>query len=220
VHQIQEGLLKTLTFQTQCRYSELKPEDIDGNLFMYHLGQLIEKGYVFKEDKHYTLTTKGRYYGGMINASTGVTQVQPKLVNMIYCPDAEGNYLLMRWNRHPWMDLVSLPYGKMHLGASVWDMVHAELQEKAGLTAEFQYLGDVYFRVLLDGEVLNHLLAHVFKAEKVAGVLRSKSKNGACFWGNVESLSPGEMIPGLRDVINLVKRPHKQHFFEEFLIEL
>lgn len=63
LHHIQKTVIDTLASKESARYGELKPSDMDGNQFTYHLKQLIVDKYVAQnEDGSYSLTKTGKTY--------------------------------------------------------------------------------------------------------------------------------------------------------------
>lgn len=61
LHHIQKAILDTLATAECCRYGELKPKELDGNTFGYHLKLVMREGLVAKQtDGTYCLTAKGR----------------------------------------------------------------------------------------------------------------------------------------------------------------
>ncbi len=49
-HHIQRSILDQLARCTTARYSQLKPTQLSGNVFNYHLSQLVRDGLVQKMD--------------------------------------------------------------------------------------------------------------------------------------------------------------------------
>ncbi|MDP4038596.1 MAG: NUDIX domain-containing protein [bacterium] len=216
---IQKHIFKELTLHTNRRYSDMRPKDVEGNLFMYHLEKLITKGYIVKEGKDYTLTTRGRRYAGVISVDSGELRIQPKIVTMLVVRNKRGEYLLFRWQRQPFIGQVSFPYGKTHYGESVFTMAEREQKMKTNLDGNLHYLGDVYVKTTQGHEAFNHMLAHVFEVKSFTGEAKSSVKTGEAFWAHPEKLIASELTPGFMDIYNLVKKHGKDRFFEEIFIE-
>lgn len=58
-HHIQRSILGALMTREFARFRDLKPENVDTNLFSYHLKLLQRDKYVRKTDSGYTLAEKG-----------------------------------------------------------------------------------------------------------------------------------------------------------------
>src|SRR5437899_3164953 len=117
MHRLQQHILYQLMRHHDRRYANLKPEDVEGNLFMYHLRQLISKDWVAKrEDGHYELTAAGHRHVDGLSFNTLTPRAQPRIVTLLVCRNKAGEYLFLRRKRQPLLGMVGFPYGKIHLG--------------------------------------------------------------------------------------------------------
>ncbi len=214
VHWIQKEILRRLILHPTRRFSELKPDGVESNLFMYHLRSLIRDGYVAKTGSGYTLSAAGKRYADRLSLDTLKPRIQPKIVSMIVCRNARGEYLLYRRVRQPFSGMVSFPHGKIHLGETVAEAAARELSEKGGLRATLRHRGEAYLTVYQAGELVTQTLCHVFTASRPAGTLRSDEAIGRCFWGRLGRAAQPDYAPGLLDVAQLAGR--RGRFFEEF----
>jgi ADP-ribose pyrophosphatase len=63
LHHIQKRILDQLSHAETLRYTDINPSKLEGNVFTYHLRQLIAaKLVVQNDDKSYSLTERGRAY--------------------------------------------------------------------------------------------------------------------------------------------------------------
>ena len=90
-----------------ARYSELKPVDVENDLFNYHLQQLVKNEYLEKKDEKYWLTPKGK------SLVTNMDDVTKKIyggykVSVYMCPVVEGKVLLHRRLKQPQYGYVGL----------------------------------------------------------------------------------------------------------------
>jgi 8-oxo-dGTP pyrophosphatase MutT (NUDIX family) len=202
---IQYHILIELTRNQFRRYSQLRPRDVEGNLFMYHLKGLMGEGLVEKADGQYRLTLKGLQFVGTLSLKTGRTRKQPKILNAIICRNDVGEYLFTRWRRQPNAGLVSFPHGMMHYGESVMVMAAHELAEKAGLKANLTYKGDVYVRGMLAGVLDRHMLVHLFEAVNYEPISETVEATNEHFWASLDTLRPEEFVPGFYEIARLVE---------------
>lgn len=219
MHPIQRHILKQLTLNEYQRYSDLRPEDVEGNLFMYHVEQLISGGLVERNDKRYTLSSQGKKHAGIINVDTGVPRPQPKITTTVIARNDKGEYLLFKWNRQPFIHKTSFIYGKTDYGKSIWDNARRELTMKASVEAEMEWIGDVYVQALEGDQTINHVLTHVFEANGVEGKVESTVPTGQSFWGNVEDYPSDELVPGTREILELYKNSPRP-FLDEITVAL
>src|SRR5690349_20939646 len=95
---IQEHVLRKLVRHKDQRYSELRPRDVEGNLFMYHLKGLLRDGYIEKSERAYRLSRKGMQYVAHLSLATGKHRKQPQVLNCIVAQNEAAEYLFVRWH--------------------------------------------------------------------------------------------------------------------------
>lgn len=225
MHPIRKHILFQLSTSQALPYSKLKPKDVEGNLFMYYLKQLINEGIILKNAEGlYELTLEGFYLMSKTSRVNFRVREQPLIFNMIVCQNKKGEYLLYKRLRHPFLGLVSFPYGKLHLGEKLLDAAKRELSEKTGLSGDLKFLGTVYKIINKQNDktdtkeetyFLTHVLMHIFKAEDLTGELIEKGPVWECFWGKVNSKDVKKYNPGMLDILKLIESK-KENFFEEF----
>ncbi len=220
VHKIEKQTLNRLIFHTGLRYSQLKPEDVESNHFMYYLKRLITRGYVSKiNNRFYDLTNKGRLYTDRLSLKTWKLRVQPKIDTLIICKNRKQEYLLYRRNRQPFFNMVGFPYGKVHLGESITESAHREFKEKTGMDTKLTHRGEAYIIVHEKGELVTHLLFHVFAASVPDGKLNAQCSIGECFWSKITAIPECELIPGVVEIHKLMQEDKKCPFWAEYKIE-
>ena len=220
MHKLETHILHRLTLAQQLRYSQIKPPSIEGNHFMYYLKKLIGAGLVSKTQDHYQLTTKGRSYVDKLSLSDFQPRIQPKIVTLIACQNSQGDYLLYRRSREPFLGLIGFPYGKIHLGETILQAATRELAEKTGIAAKLHHVGNVYLTIHDSKELITHMLCHIFTGQRPTGELIAKSKIGDCFWGSLTDFKLTECIPGNREILKLINQKSPAHFFAEYSFDL
>lgn len=213
MHWIQKQILAQLIYHPTRRYSELKPENVEGNLFMYHLRCLMREGYASKVSGGYQLSAAGKQYADRLSLDTLKPRIQPKIVSLIVCRNRHGEYLLYRRQRQPFSGLVGFPHGKIHLGETVAEAAERELEEKAGLTAQLTHRGEAYLTVYQGPDLISQTLCHVFRGFTPRGTLKDPEAAGSCFWGKIGTKD--QVAPGMRDILQLVTG-NSRRFFREF----
>ena len=130
MHHIQQHIVKTLILTDAARFSDLRPDGVDSNLFMYHLKAVIRDKLVFKRpDGRYALTPGGNDYAERMSLTIMKPRFQPRVVTLICCQNEAGQYLLYRRARQPLYGMVSFPYGKVHLGEGIYAAAERELRD-------------------------------------------------------------------------------------------
>jgi ADP-ribose pyrophosphatase YjhB (NUDIX family) len=218
-HHLQKDILQRLAYAKSLRFSELKPDGLESNIFMYHLKQLISAGAVEKSDGAYLLTSEGLYYADRLSLSQGRMRDQPKIVSWLHVTDAAGNALLWRRAKQPFIDHVDAVQGKLHLGETLQQAATRELAEKTGLSnVPLALRGSVLVAYRQNGVLVSQVFAHIF--EGASGQIRPAliaSEQGDVFWGDpTKELT---LMPVYAYITKSLKS-HEQPFLEEIAFDL
>ncbi len=220
MHQLQQHILHQLIRHHDRRYAQLKPEEIEGNLFMYHLRQLTKAGLVDKRpDGHYELTAQGHRYADGLSLKTFTPRAQPRLTTLLVCQNQAGQYLFLRRKRQPLLDRIGFPHGKVHLGEGVVAAAHRELQEKTGLSAQLAHRGDGYLTYTHNGEPVSQIFFHLFVGREPVGNLTEHTSAGEVFWAQLDDLD-ARVLPSVPTLLRLLEENPSQRFFAELSYEL
>ncbi len=166
-HHIQKHIISVLLYRKTARFSQLRSPRVDTNLFSYHLKSLVRSGLVQKTDRDYMLSSKGLAYVDRVSAATFSIRKQPKIITMLLVQNSEGDVLLQKRTKQPYIDTWTLPYGKVHIDdRSVLAAAAREASEKLSLSnQEVRHAGDCYIRSYVDGDILSTTLAHICRFE-------------------------------------------------------
>lgn len=216
MHRIQKYILAQLASQPSCRFSQLRPKDVESNHLMYHLRRLMASGWVNKSGGAYALTSTGLLEVDRLSSVDSKPRIQPKIVTLIACKNERGEWLVYRRTRQPFKGLVGFPYGKIHLGEKVGAAAKREFKDKTGLDAALTHRGDVYLTIYdKAGELISHMLTHVFSGDVTGGKLKTESEMGTCFWQDLKKLPTKQWFPGFKEELSLLENT-TGHFFEEY----
>ena len=188
---------------------------MEGNLFTYHLRKLIEEGLISKNDGNYGLTAAGKLFIDRLSMKTLSPRIQPKIVTMLLIENNLGEYVVYRRKREPFIKRIGFPHGKIHLGESVYDAAHRELREKASFDTELKYRGDVYASVFEKGELITHILSHVFTGRVKKQTIKSSDRTADCYWAKLGDVHDAKYLPAFGDIYDLCQKG-KSIFFKEF----
>lgn len=220
-HHLQLKILHKLTLTERARYSQLKPQTIESNLFIYHLHRTMADRLVVKnDDGTYSLSKAGLAYADKVSLSSFKMRGQPKIVNLIACVNRRGEWLLYRRKHQPFIGRSGFPYGKIHLGETIKQSSERELQEKTNLKTELTHRGDVYVTVFEGDDLLTHTLFHVHSGRNPLGSLKEETTIGYCYWSEVDTRRPELYFPGFLDIFKLLKHPARNRFFAEHTYHL
>mgnify|MGYP002625117567 CR=1 FL=1 len=214
MHRIQRTILSRLAVLGPSRYRDIKPKDIEGNLFTYHLNKLLSDKVVSRSSSLYSLTASGLQYVGQLSLATQQPRIQPKIVTLIACHNKEKQWLLYERSQEPFKGFKGFPYGKIHLGETVKNAAKRELKEKTGLSATINHVGEAYVLTYQSDELISHMLFHIFVAEAYSGQLVDRSEYGKFFWGKVSIINKENYFPGFAEVYSAISSKEFPFFIE------
>jgi len=216
MHLIQSHILKELTHREKGKYAELKPAHVESNRFVYHLKRLLDDGLIAKNASFYFLTAPGKRFISKLSLKSFSPRVQPKIVSVLIVQNREKKYLLMNSKRQPFIGKISFPYGKIHYGETLTEAASRELREKTGLSAALMHCGDAYLSVREKGEIVSHMLCHVFYGKNPTGSLIETTKTHSNLWERLDHFPRDAFVPGFVD-LNML-RLKKSPFFAELAV--
>jgi len=211
-HPIQKHIVDYLQYTPIARFTDLKPPRVGTNLFTYHLNALVKSGVVEKTDEGYKLTTTGLTYVDRATTEKQQLRTQPKIISMLVVQNGDGDILLQRRTKQPFVNTWTLPYGKVHLeDKTVLRAGQREAFEKLGLeNPEMTHAGDCYIRVSIKDTLISNTLVHVFRLyEDEVG------QNENLVWARPHKLHEYPLAPAVEEIMTrtFFKDPF---FFEEY----
>ena len=217
MHWIQRRILLTLSTNDRLRYSQLKPTDVEGNLFMYHLAQLTAARLIDKDVKSYGLTTKGKTFVTSLNMSEGTQISQPRVLVALLCR-YNGEFVLYRWSRQPYRARVSLPFGRAHTGWTLFEVAAEQLHYKLNVPGDnYRMRGSADIIVKAGAETTDHYLVHVVEVAINDPKVSADGLTGQPFLAKLQDLPEQDFVPGFYQIMRFVQK-HEGLFFEEVMI--
>lgn len=211
-HHIQKHILNVLRACKWARFRDMKPANVDSNLYNYHLKLLVTEGMVQKvEGKGYRLSPSGLRFIDHVSLQSFEPRWQPKLLTKVISINNRNEILLWPKYKQPFIDKWSLPSGKMHYDDE--SVEAAVLREIAYLSPEpprhVRHRGVVEYKVFIDRELVTHTVAHLFSADMVYD---GKGRSRYIPLGSVDEL---ELSPGTKECIRDVLT-HDEFFFTSY----
>lgn len=212
-HRIQRYIIDVLKYQKYARFRDLRPPNVDTNLYSYHLKVMQQGGWVKKTPNGYTLSQDGLAYVDRVSLEKLNICSQPKIVSMLVVQNSDGDVLLLRRNKQPHIDTWTLPYGKTYIeDESVLAGAQREWREKLGdqPPQNMVHAGDCYIRITQGSEMFSTTLAHVFYAESDEVAMNERLQ-----WARPHKLSQYDLAPVVEQIVAraFFRDPY---FFEEF----
>lgn len=211
-HNIQKHIMSILMYKEFARFRDLRPVRTDTNLFSYHLKALLRTGFVQKTVEGYRLSQHGLAYVDRVSTEKMAIRTQPKIITMLVVQNSDGDVLLQRRTKQPYINAWTLPYGKLHIeDETIIAAARREAKEKLSLLdQQVRHVGEAYIRVRIDNELVSTTLAHIFRFER-----DDIEMNDSLMWAQPHKLSKLKLAPAVEEI---VARSffNDTFFFEEF----
>jgi hypothetical protein len=199
MHYIQTHILDQLIHTQVLRNRDMRPANIESNLYQYHLLQLQKLGFVEKIENGYTLTGPGLAYADRHSSSLKKTRLQPKLITTIFLTNKSGEILLVPKKRQPFMGMMNLPSGKIHLNETVEEAAKREIHEKVSPNLKainLEHVGTAHMTIKQSNFIISDyisLLLHV-------SVSSSETIENGKFY-SIEKISQLTLVPSVSELV-------------------
>ncbi|MDB5178531.1 MAG: hypothetical protein JWN01_474 [Patescibacteria group bacterium] len=187
-HPIQQAILECLRVASAgLRYTDMKPDDVESDLYNYHLQYLVKNQLVFKEDEKYFLTSSGKKYIIELNPldeKGESNRFKIAVLCLVIRESEQGPQILSQHRlRQPFAGQREFIGGGLRRGEPVLRAAKRRLGEEAGLSANFTLLG-MLRKVRFDSQGLlySDIIYHVCVADKYEGDLAVKNEFGLHTW--------------------------------------
>lgn len=208
-HHIQIEILNRLSAADALRFSELKPDTLESNAFMYHLKQLQKAGYVEKPGEKYRLGLKGLTYVDSLTTTNSKPRKQPKVVTLMALRNANGEYLMAYRKLQPSLNTWMLLTGKQHFGESPEQHIEREMKEQIGTSFDITRRGLMDIRLWREDSVVVHLVSHIYTGI-FEGMPPAESQKFRYAWVSPQAALP--FTKGTPELIKCIESPEPLFF--------
>jgi hypothetical protein len=186
LHHIQRDVLSRLNLSPRLAHSALKPAELTGNSFNYHLRHVMAQQLVAQgEDGQYFLTPRGRLLADNVSLPSMKLKIRPVTGVVLLVQSPAAGVLQYESSREPTRALIGLPFGKLRLGdsieATIERMYRRRRLDSARIT-NVKCLGQANIRYFEQGELVVHRLASVWSCRYDGDAAGGKTENGRDFW--------------------------------------
>lgn len=208
-HKVQLDILKKLLFSDSRRYAQIKPKEMEGSQFTFHLDQLSAQKLIYKtKTGEYSLTSSGKEYANRMHTDEAALKHQAKL-SMILCAKKRTpqglEYLLYRRLKNPFYGHIGFPTHKVWFGEKLAEAANAALIAECGLAGEGKLVGIRHYHVKSDDTLYEDKVFFIFEFEPTEGAI-THNRDGEYFWVPAEKIDEVAQphLPELPDVIALL----------------
>ena len=211
---VKQEILTRLLRSPGLRYRDAMPENVESDLFTYHLKHLIKQGLVEKNGDRYYLTTEGKRLVEIIHPLSPIGDISElfRVHALLVVTRAEsGKPLILnqKRKRHPNYNDVGIVGGALKPGELVDDAYTRILERETGLTATFRTIGIIRkIRSINGGELFSDIFYFVGHTDSCDGELVAANEFGENCWVPFESAIINEFssIQGGKSIAEVLSR--------------
>lgn len=210
-HHIQREILDRLMRTKSLRFSELKPDGMESNIFMYHVRQLQRVGYLTKNEQGgYQLEPAGLSYVDSLQGSNNMKPTrQPKIIAILALQNSAGQWLLVKRKTQPYINEYMFLSGQQHFDESLLQQAERELAAKHMNVINLAYRGVADIQILQKGSILTHAVAHVHSGT-YDGPIPKEDAQFVYEWHVIDTSLP--LMTGTMEVYELLKDSSQNPF--------
>ncbi len=228
MHYIQQEILKKLLFSQGLKYSDMKPIDMEGSQFTFHLEQLIRENLVEKLDSgEYSLTENGKNTANRVDFDSSNPNIQAKH-SVVFCGTRNDTSEVLIYTRlkNPFYDHQGFPTGKVKYGEKIIDAARREFTEETNLTGEPTLVGIRHYRVFYPDKesLVEDKVMYIYRIDEPKGELVSNPE-GEFKWVKVSDIEKEvtNPLPEFAEILQIITNGSKDisliesdHFTKSF----
>lgn len=210
MHHIQRSILDQLASFESARYSQINSSHLDGNIFIYHLRQLIAANYICKNsDGSYSLTQKGKTY--IVNRFEN-PQLQAHSVLLLVIKDQHQGYLMRRRMVQPHLDYVGFVHGEPQADETIITTVKKRLHTKTNLNAKSIEIFSSGLVKMTSQALESYSNCIVITIEPEKGKLLTEDLTGQNYWLKRSELSNFKLLPSTLAILERIDKDDRSFF--------
>ena len=185
-HHVQRDILNRLYVADELPYSGLKPAELTGNSFNYHLKHVVAQKLVEPTaGQAYRLTPLGRLLVDNVSLPEMRLKLRPAVGVTLLVRSEQHGILTYNSRRAPLRGWLGLPFGKLRLGdaaEATADRMLAKRGLESGAVSGRQFLGMANIRYFEQGQLVAHRLSLVLSAQYAGPAVDSETPHGSGGW--------------------------------------
>jgi hypothetical protein len=216
MHYIQSYILDKLASSRMLRNKDMRPPQVESNLYQYHLLQLQKLKFIKKIDGGYTLSKNGLAYADMFSNQLKKQRPQPKIVNVLFVTNDKRQLLLRHKQRQPFIETYGLVVGKIHQNEDIRTAALREFKEKVSSEdkpSELSYFGTAHITIKQNGCTISEYIG-LMQSVKVDRVVVDNENSAFYSFGAIKTMN---LMPSVIELIGAYKN---HEIFLEKTIEI
>jgi len=188
---IQNHIISRLKNTDVLRYAQIKPENIDNDLYNYHLQQLVKKGFVLRSEVGYSLSLMGI----KLVADSNLLEFDKNshhlfkvnvLTIVIRAVGGELQILQQMRTSNPSYGKIGVPGGVVQKGETIEDAAQRKLKVETGLEADFKLLGCDRRILYQEDELFSDIIFPICYTNTFSGELLKETEYGQHMWNPID----------------------------------
>lgn len=191
-------IFKLFLENNRLKFNEIeKYLKIRSNMVSYHLTSMVNDGILVKKGDYYRLTEHAERYIPIFSDIFGsVADVGPLPVVLVAVMNRkQDKILLVRRNKRPYKDYLSMIGGKILLHEDFREASIRKVKEKTGLDPEFISLNDILHERVEGSGIVKHSFILLFTKVVVKDSRFKETNAGELKWFSVDKLDKDLIIP-------------------------
>jgi ADP-ribose pyrophosphatase YjhB (NUDIX family) len=219
MHDIQRNIIDQLASTDAARFKDLRPHNVEANLYSYHLASLQRQGYIVKQDSRYLLSPLGLSYIDSLKSEPVTAVRTPRVLTMSVLLNEHNEVYLVPRHSQPYIATWNLPCGKVYaedvtIAAAAMRNLTQSLMLRDGTISR---VGEAVIRVTKENILVSSVFVHVF-----AGRIRSEdiATGSGGEWTSSVDRQHLRLSPAVSEIIDTIRSSQQLPFFEEYAVEL
>lgn len=200
LHHIRRSILDKLATAECLRYGELKPTNLDGNVFNYHLKGLIADSLVQKNDAgDYCLTQLGRDY--IVHRYEDSSKSAHSIFLIVL--KRENEYLLRRRDVQPLLGYTGFIHGEPEVGVDIIQTAKKRLYKKTGIKdVNLTVAGSALIAQYRGNELQSYSHAVIIYGQTEQNINVETDATGHNFWSDLQATE--KLLPSCAGIIKMI----------------
>ncbi len=199
LHHIQRSIIDRLGTNEFLRYGQLKPRELDGNVFGYHLKQLISAKLVHKDESEYRLTAEGREYFTH-RFENPLFAAHPILLMVVR---SGGSYILRERSVQPLIGRIGFIHGEPVAGEAVELTASRRIRDKTGLEVDFTVHGSALISQYSGDDLVSYSMAIILCGSTELPMKIEQDETGRNLLAN--DLRIQDILPSCQDIQSMIE---------------
>ncbi|HMT18969.1 MAG TPA: hypothetical protein PKD15_02950 [Candidatus Saccharibacteria bacterium] len=201
LHHIRRTILDMLATAESLRYGQLKPKELDGNVFTYHLKGLISDKLIQKNVAgDYCLTHKGRDY--IVHRYEDSAYSAHVIFLIVLQRNSE--YLLRRRKVQPLLGYTGFIHGEPIAGEDILQTAGKRLENKTGISGvELTIVGSAMITQYRNEELQSFSHAIIVSGKTEKDIAIKEDATGENFWSELSRADT--ILPSCFDIVRMIE---------------